>query len=106
MREDDIKYIIESIDENKWWRFFDLRGLRLKLTEPISTEYFPYYDDDRNFISIISYLSETHHKDITWFSDWVTFKCNIGNNKTTINPTYSINLSRLDFDYFKQLTNV
>jgi len=98
----DIEYIIESINENKWWRFFNLKGLRLKLTEPISPEYFPCYDDDRYFISIVSYLSETHRKKITWNSDWVTFKC----NKTTVNPTYSINLSRLDFDYFNNLTNV
>lgn len=96
----DFEYIQETLKYNKWWRWFDLRGLRLKLIEPISAEYYPKYNDDRYFVTIINYLSEIHSKNSSILSDWVTFKCSVN----TVNPSYSINLALLDFDYFNQLT--
>ena len=100
--------IIDNINDEKWWRLVDLRGMKVKLIKPISHYAHPEFKGDRNFIIINSYVvnSQTikyrkfdqasEPTPIYFYSDNVVYS----NELTTPDTKHSINLSLLDFDHF------
>lgn len=92
----DFENIYDITVNDKWWTLFDLRGLRLKLTTPLTVEFYPNYVGDRNFITVVNYLVVHSTKHNTRFSDWVTFK-----GDGPFDSHYCIGLHLLDYDYFK-----
>jgi len=94
--------IIDSINKGKWWRLFDLKGLKLKLKKPICTFAHPYYKGDRNYIIISKYLYPVNHENSEppyTYSDWVLY----GNEIINEYKNHSINLAALDLEYFYNL---
>lgn len=109
-----IDLVIHNININKWWRLFNLKGMRLKLTKPISTFSHPEFKGDRNFIIVNSYVANGHTDGynlimkngekpppIFSYSDMIVYR----NELTNPSSKHMINLSLLDFEYFsEQLT--
>jgi hypothetical protein len=104
--------IFDAIKEKKWWRLFNLRGKTLRLSKPISVDYYPSFKGDRYMIKIVNYIPDLGNQfynvnhpgepiDSYLFSDWVVFE----NHLTPLDLNHSINLSLLDFNYFKSVTN-
>lgn len=94
--------IIDSINKGKWWRLFDLKGLKLKLKKPICTFTHPYYKGDRNYIIISKYLYPVNTDNLEppyTYSDWVLY----GNEIINEYKNHSINLAALDVEYFYDL---
>jgi hypothetical protein len=109
-----IDLIIDNIDNEKWWRLIDLRGMKLKLKKPISYYAHPEFKGDRNFIIANSYAvnsksigyRKVNQKDeitpIYYYSDEVVYS----NEFTIADTKHTINLSLVDLDYLiKKLKN-
>ena len=94
--------IADSINKGKWWRLFNLKGLKLKLKNPICKFTHPYYKGDRNYIIISKYLHPANYKNLEpphTYSDWVLY----GNEIISEYKNHSINLAALDVEYFYDL---
>lgn len=111
------KLALSNLCDGKWWRLFNLKGMRLKLIRPISEFSHPGWKGDRNYIIIHSYVADDkiyHYnmlvdmlniRDIPTYtySDKVIYK----NELTEHSTKHMIDLSLLDYDYFYNLlTNV
>ena len=108
--------LLDNVDNGYWWRLFNLKGMKLKLKEPISEFSHPGFKGDRNYIIIHSYVANPS----IWSYNQINAACKINQpihtysdnvlyrNELTPAATHNmIHLSLLDFDYFyKLLTNV
>jgi len=96
--------IADNINKGKWWRLFDLTGMKLKLKKPICNFAHPYYNGDRDYIIISKYLYpaiQINSEPVHTYSDWVLY----GNETINEYKNHSINLAALDVEYFYNLLN-
>ena len=107
MTDDDriVENIIDSHNDNLWWRFYDLRGIKLKLKNPLSKFTYPHFNGDRNYITVHDYdpylgLS-SHTRSQSMFeaheiNDWIMFY----NEDTPPNRNNILSLTLVDHDHF------
>ena len=104
----DMDISLCNISANKWWRLFDLTGIRVKLTKPVSLFAHHNFKGDRNYITITAYtgrlilgfgydtIPKWRLNDDVYYTD----------ESDIIDKSNTINLSLLDFDYlYNLLTN-